>query len=105
MGTKRTSDSDSADRRALSENQLEALQHGVAATVMPVSGGWRVHYFSVPDFDDQPGTDFAAFADALQSIADILPTINSPEERERAVEDLRTGSRDSGSDSASKRDS
>jgi len=72
----------------LSAEQLEALQNGVAATIMPVTNGWRVQYFSVPSFDQEPGTTFPTFASALAAIGDVLPRVNSPEERARARADL-----------------
>jgi len=73
----------------LSAEQLEALQHGVAATIMPVASGWRVQYFSGQDFDGQPGTTFPSFAAALAAIGEVLPRVNSEEERARARADLQ----------------
>lgn len=73
----------------LSLEQLRGLQHGVAATITPVSDGWRVHYFSVPDFEQQPGTTFSTFQAALAAMDEVLPVVNSSKERSRARDELR----------------
>jgi hypothetical protein len=55
---------------------------------MPVSDGWCVHYFSVPDFDAEPGDTYSSFETALAAIGDILPMVNAEEERARALQEL-----------------
>lgn len=74
---------------ALSPEQLWGLQCGVAASIMPAADGWRVHYFSLSDFDSQPGTSFPSFDEALAAIKAVLPHVNSPEQRVRAQQELR----------------
>jgi hypothetical protein len=77
----------------LTPEQLRGLQYGVAAIIMPVSGGWRVHYFSIPDFGQEPGTDFPSFEAAIAAIEDVLPAVNTPEERARARDELQERTR------------
>jgi hypothetical protein len=82
------------ERKAkLTPEQLRGLQYGVAVTLMPVSEGWRVHYFSIPDFDEEPGTDFPSFEAAIDAIEDVLPAVNTPEERARARDELEQRTR------------
>lgn len=73
----------------LTPEQLQGLSRGVAATIMPVSGGWRVHYFSIPDFENEPGDDFPTFEDALAAVSGVLPALNTEEERQRAAAEYR----------------
>lgn len=82
-----SSDQDSVNH--LDAEQLEGLRRGVAATIMPVNDGWRVHYFSLPSFEEESGTDFPSLAAALQAVADVLSSINSAEQRERAAAELQ----------------
>jgi len=77
------------DDLVLTVRQLQGLQHGVAASVMPVENGWRVHYFSQPTFEAEPGTDFRTCSEALTAIAQVLPIVNTPEEKARARDELR----------------
>jgi hypothetical protein len=56
------------DDFALTVRRLQGLQHSIAALLMPVEDGWRVHYFSRPSFEPMPGTDFPDFHDALDAI-------------------------------------
>lgn len=76
-------------RQALTSEQLRGLQYGVAATLMPVGDGWRVHYFSIPHFEHEPGTDFPSFDAALEAIVEVLPAVNTDEHRAKAREELR----------------
>jgi hypothetical protein len=69
--------------------QLRGLQYGVAVTLMPVSDGWRVNYFSIPDFDAEPGTTFPTFEAAIEAIEQVLPAVNTDEEKARARDELR----------------
>jgi hypothetical protein len=73
----------------LTVRRLQGLQQGIAALLMPVESGWRVHYFSRPTFDTEPGTDFPDFDAALAAIAEVLPVVNTSEEKARAQEELR----------------
>jgi hypothetical protein len=73
----------------LSEEQLEAFEYGWAATIMPAREGWRVQYFSMEDFEGEPGDVFATFEDAIAAISEVLPVVNSEEERARARRELR----------------
>jgi len=91
-----TSDDDAAGKPAeradpyqLTLEQLRGFQFGVAVVIMPVTEGWRVHYFSIPDFDDEPGTTFPTYGAAMQAVDDVLPVVNSREQRERATHELR----------------
>src|SRR5436305_12352809 len=86
---------DSDNRTELTLEQLRGFQQGIAVTIMPVRDGWRVHYFSITDFDDEPGTTFPSFEAALAAVEEVLPAVNSPEERERADRELRQRLRDS----------
>lgn len=79
----------------LTPEQLRGLQYGVAATLMPVGDGWRLHYFSLPHFEDGPGTDFPSFEAALEAMVEVLPAVNTDEERARARDELRDRLRDS----------
>ena len=73
---------------AFTPEQLHAIQAGIATTLMPVRDGWRVDYFRVVDFEAEPGTTFPTFEAAVEAITEVLPVINSDEERECAREDL-----------------
>jgi hypothetical protein len=75
----------------LTPEQVQGLQHGVGASIMPVSDGWRVHYFSIPTFEEEPGTTFPDFDSALAAIKEVLPPVNTEEQRERAREQLSSG--------------
>jgi hypothetical protein len=68
------------------ENQLQRppVEYGLGARIMPVSDGWRVDFFSVPDFEQEPGTTYDSLEDAVQILLEWLPKVNSPEERDRA---------------------
>lgn len=68
--------------------RLQGLRDGIGAFIMPVTAGWRIHYFSSPAFDEEPGTDFPTFQKAMAAIADVLLAVNTEEEKERAREDL-----------------
>lgn len=74
----------------LSAEQLRGLQWGVAATIMPVQRGWRIHYFSIPTFEEEPGTDFPSFDVAIAAVIETIPAINSHEKRARALAEFRT---------------
>jgi hypothetical protein len=54
-----------------------------------------VHYFSIPDFDQEPGTDFPSFEAVIDAVRDVLPAVNTSEERTRAREELNERMRDS----------
>jgi hypothetical protein len=77
------------DARTLSPSELRGLQYGVAAAIMPVTGGWRVQYFSIPSFEAEPGTDFSTLEGAVVETAKILAAMNTDEERARACDELR----------------
>ncbi|MDQ2743460.1 MAG: hypothetical protein M3Z66_14375 [Chloroflexota bacterium] len=70
--------------RTLTPEQLRGLQYGVAATLMPVGDCWRLHYFSIPHFEE-----------ALHAVVEVLPAVNSNEERARARNELRDHLRNS----------
>ncbi|MGH2441796.1 MAG: hypothetical protein ACRDFX_01365 [Chloroflexota bacterium] len=76
------------DAADLTQEQLLGLQYGVAATIMPVAKGWRIRYFSTHNFEGEPGTTFPNFDAALQAMAEVLPLINSAEERVRSHDEL-----------------
>lgn len=76
------------DDQKFTVEQLHSFQWGVAATLMPVTGGWRIHYFSVPDFDEEPGTTFPTFEAAISALQEVLPTVNTEEARATAREEL-----------------
>jgi hypothetical protein len=69
---------------SLSNQQLEAFERGWGASIMPDRDGWKVQYFSVQDFDDEPGDVFASFEEAVEAISDVLPAVNSEADRARA---------------------
>lgn len=71
-------------RQPLTDEQLAAFKQGWAATIMPVEDGWKINYFSVSDFEDEPGTTFPSIDEALGALRAILAAVNLPEERERA---------------------
>ncbi len=73
---------------ALSPEQLRGLQDGVGAVILPVTDGWRIRYFSLPDFDAEPGTTFSSFDAAMAALQKVLPVINTDEERARARQEL-----------------
>lgn len=58
-----------------------AYQYGVAATIMPVHDGWKIAYFSSDQFEEREGTTFTTFEEAMAGIAELLPVINSEEEK------------------------
>lgn len=64
----------------VTEDDLRGFEYGVAASIMPVSDGWKVDYFSVPDFEREPGHVFSSFDRALAAVARVLPHANPPEE-------------------------
>ena len=82
----------------LTDEQLRAFEQGWAVTLMPVPGGWKLHYFSSSAFATAPGTTVPTFEQALADIATILPAVNSPVEQERARQALavREGAEDKG---------
>lgn len=82
-------------RLRLTPEQLRGLQYGVAASLMPVGDGWRLHYFSLPHFEDEPGTDFPSFEAALDAMVEVLPAVNTDEERARARDELHDRMRNS----------
>jgi hypothetical protein len=69
---------------SLTPEQLRALPHGVAATLMPVHDGWRVQYCSLPSFEDEPGSTFPSFEAAIAALSEMLPRVNSEDQRRRA---------------------
>lgn len=73
----------------MTPEQPRGLQYGVAATLMPVGAGWRVHYFSLPHFEEEPRTDFPSFEAALHAMVEVLPAVNTDEEGARASDELR----------------
>jgi hypothetical protein len=68
----------------LSARQLHAFQYGLGARIMPAHDGWKVDFFSVPDFEQEPGTTFATLQEAVQLVLEWLPRVNSEEERAKA---------------------
>lgn len=66
----------------VTEEDLRGFEYGVAASIMPVSEGWKVDYFSVPDFEREPGHVFATFDHAMEAMARVLPHANPPEARD-----------------------
>ena len=74
---------------SLSDEQLEAVAQGWGASIMPDRDGWKVQYFSVQNFADQPGDVFASFEEAVAAITDVLPAVNSGADRERAQKTLQ----------------
>jgi hypothetical protein len=73
----------------LTLEQLRSYQYGIAGVIMPVTDGWRIHYFSLPNFDEEPGTTFPTYEAAMSGLDEVLPVANSPQERERATDELR----------------
>jgi hypothetical protein len=73
---------------SLSREQLRGYEHGWAVTIMPVGAGWKIQYFSSPDFERESGTEFSTLEAALDAIATVLPAANSEEQRQRAREEL-----------------
>ena len=51
---------------------------------MPVTDGWKIDFFSVPDFEQEPGTTFSSLREAVQTILEWLPRVNTEEERAKA---------------------
>lgn len=76
------------DQGALSLAQLRGLQYGVAATIMPVATGWRLHYYSAPSFAEEPGTDFCSLEEAIVAMTEVLAAMNTDEEKLRANAEL-----------------
>jgi len=74
---------------ALSDRQLEAFEQGWGASIMPDRDGWKVQYFSVQHFADEPGDVFASFEEAVAAISDVLPVVNSEADRARARKTLQ----------------
>ena len=73
---------------SLTDEQLAAFEHGWAAIIMPASEGWKIRYVSTPSFDDEPGTTFGSLDEALAAIHEVLPAVNTPQEKARARHDL-----------------
>jgi hypothetical protein len=69
---------------SLNARQLRAFQHGLGARIMPVADGWKIDFFSVPDFEQEPGTTFSRLQEAVQTILEWLPRVNTEEERAKA---------------------
>lgn len=63
-----------------------SYEYGVGASIMPVGEGWKVAYFSSPNFESQTGTVFGTFEEALMAIEELLPLVNSAEEKVKARE-------------------
>ncbi len=72
----------------LPDDQILALQQGIGVSIMPVSDGWRVLYFSLPDFDEEPGKTFRALDAAVADVVRMLPKLNTEERREKARQEL-----------------
>lgn len=56
---------------------------------MPIRAGWKIHYFSIPDFESELGTPFTTFADAIDAVCSVLPAANSEDQRAKARSELR----------------
>ena len=69
---------------SLSNQQLAAFEQGWGASIMPDRDGWKVQYFSIQHFADEPGDVFASFEEAVAAISDVLPAVNSEADRARA---------------------
>jgi hypothetical protein len=69
---------------SLNARQLRAFQYGLGARIMPVADGWKIDFFSVPDFEQEPGTTFSSLQEAVQTILEWLPRVNTEEERAKA---------------------
>ena len=80
---------DPSEPLELTLEQLRSYQYGIAGVIMPVTGGWRIHYFSIPNFDGEPGSTFPTYEEAMSALDEVLPVANSPGERERATQELR----------------
>ena len=75
-----------SDEIPLNARELRAVQRGVAATIMPVAGGWKVQYVTGLDFEDEHGTTYSQISEAVEAIIKMLPLVNSEEGRARARE-------------------
>lgn len=99
-----SSGSDSAVRGApeqpMTMDQLRAYEQGWGVRIMPIRVGWKVHYFSTPDFENEPGSPFASFEDAIEAVCAVLPAANSEEQRAQARADLRRLPSDGGTASS-----
>jgi hypothetical protein len=73
---------------SLTDEQLAAFEHGWAAMIMPVQASWKVQYVSSSSFEEESGTTFETLDEALAAIREVLPAVNTPEERARARHDL-----------------
>lgn len=67
----------------LSEQQLRAFQYGVGAMIVPVGDEWKVVYFGAEEFEDEVGEMYPSFEDAMAAIEEIIPAINTPDQREK----------------------
>lgn len=85
---KKDDTSGSANGTPLSVEQLRAYEWGWGAKLMPVKDGWKLHYYSTPSFEEEPGTVYSTLVDAIEALSDILPAANSLEQKERARADL-----------------
>jgi hypothetical protein len=68
----------------MNARQLRAFRYGLGARIMPVNKGWRVDFFSVPDFEQESGTDYPSLQEAVETVMEWLPRVNTEEEREKA---------------------
>ena len=93
--TQKSNDDEISDIGMTAE-QLAAYEHGWGAMIMPSSRGWKLYYFSVPDFDEEPGTVFPDFDAAMDALYEILPAANSQEQKEKARRDLERLSQQTG---------
>src|SRR5690349_9169583 len=84
--TQKSSDAFEQPVVAGTEEELRAYQKGVAVLLMPVRDGWKVSYLSGGDWEQEPGTEFATFDEAVQAISALLPQANSVDERAKAQE-------------------
>ncbi len=72
----------------MTAEQLQAYEWGWGAKLMPVKDGWKIHYYSTPTFEKEPGTVFPDFAEAIAALCTLLPEANSPEQKDQARADL-----------------
>lgn len=68
----------------LNARQLRAFRYGLGARIMPATDGWKIDFFSVPDFEREPGTTCSSLKEAVQLILEWLPRVNTEEERAKA---------------------
>lgn len=68
----------------LNVRQLRAFQYGVGARLMPVHDGWRLDFFTVEDFEREPGTTYRTLDESMEVVRRLLPTVNTEEARAKA---------------------